>query len=239
MKSMQNISKKLIGGIILIIVLTVAGWFWYEKMDNVASRDNLKQVANGYDWKIYRNDEYGIEFKYPNNSVVIVQPGSSKTFGTVLVVSQGIYEDLQEKDLSFQNNPLATLLGIGEGVEIRWDRSPLIAGYFKSNGFEKAFKILLSDGESATYPNGTPDQSSEFKIRVTLSKVMNAGGDNEIYVYESQYKNTNTGTSSMRQGLIWGEQDSFYGELQFISKDAPDSRLKDSAIQIALSFEMF
>lgn len=233
--------KAVFGAVVLVIALAIGGWFWYGGIAGIINRNNTEQAIDNSSWKNYRSDEYGIEFKYPNDSVVVVQPSASKMFGTVFIIAQSTYDDLQKNSLIFQDNPLLGLIDSGEGVEIRWNRSLWIASHFQSNGFEKAFKILLNDGELATYTNGIPNQSSEFKTTVlALSKITNADVENEMYAYELQLKNTDTGTSSTRKGLIWKEQDFFYGELQFINKNISDSDLiKDTTIQIALSFEMF
>jgi hypothetical protein len=86
---MQNISKRLIVAIIvLIIVIVSGGWFWYiskapMQQQVVPVTDNQSQqggenqtqetsteiIARNLDvstWKTYRNEQIGIEFKYPN-----------------------------------------------------------------------------------------------------------------------------------------------------------------------------
>jgi hypothetical protein len=91
---MQNISKKLTGVVVLVIVLIAGGLFWYasikEKQAQVeqeqvqASQRNQQQIKNdvqttesvdatiatGIDmdvnhWQVYHNEQYGYEFKYP------------------------------------------------------------------------------------------------------------------------------------------------------------------------------
>jgi hypothetical protein len=248
--------KQFVYTLVVFILLALGAGFWVWKngknieqqqtqaqnqirQQNEQKTSQLQEVDTS-SWKTYRSNEYGIEFKYPNNFVVVAQPSASKMFGTVFIITQSTYDNLQKNSPIFRDNPLLGLIDSGEGIEIRWNRSSWIANYFQSNDFEKAFKILLHDGELATYPNGTPNQSSMFKtIVLALSKVTNANVTNEMYEYELQLKNIDTGSSSTRKGLIWEEQNSFYGELQFINQNAPDSDLKGSIIQTALSFKMF
>ncbi|MDD5083673.1 MAG: hypothetical protein PHT88_01880 [Candidatus Moranbacteria bacterium] len=85
---MQNISKRLILSIVFILAVVIGGWFWYASKAPVQQQimptvvENQEQrvtenqpqetdadiVVRNLDvskWKTYRNEEYGIEFKYP------------------------------------------------------------------------------------------------------------------------------------------------------------------------------
>lgn len=54
--------KKLVGIITLIIVALLGGIFLVH--ESIVSNDSK-------DWKVYRNDEFGFEFKYPKNGQVV------------------------------------------------------------------------------------------------------------------------------------------------------------------------
>lgn len=243
---MNSISKKSIAGILVIIALVAGSWLWYEaskkerqsQMEPQQAREYNNQPVEGNidisNWKTYRRDEYGIEFRYPSDSVVVVQPSASRMFGSVFILTQNMYDDLQKNSPVFQTNPVLGLIDKGNGIQITWNRSSLITGYFQSNGLEKSFKFLLNDGKSTRYPNGMPNQSSLFETTVVLSEITD-----EMYAYELQLKDVDMGTSSARRGLIWEELKSFYVSLEFMNTSAPSVDLKNNAIQTAQSFEMF
>lgn len=96
---MHSISKKLIGVVAFIIVLIASGWLWYaskvvrqqqiisvaEDQDRNVSENQSKDsssdiVARNLDvskWKTYKNEERGIEFKYPEEMFDIKIDGVS------------------------------------------------------------------------------------------------------------------------------------------------------------------
>ncbi len=92
---MQNISKKMMVGIIIVIIALIAGgWFWYASVQEKQAQIEQKQaevkqqveedvqVTEPVDatttvinmdmshWETYRNEKYGYEFKYPKNWVL-------------------------------------------------------------------------------------------------------------------------------------------------------------------------
>jgi hypothetical protein len=72
--------------VILGVVILVGGYFYFSKKPANAPAETLSQTETA-DWKIYRSDKYGFEFKYPadwsveeqkvyNNGVNILAPSS-------------------------------------------------------------------------------------------------------------------------------------------------------------------
>lgn len=74
-------NKKLIIGIITGVILLIGGYFVFSKklvLSVVNRQQNFSVTAtptissiDTSDWKTYRNDEYGFEFKYPVNQFIL------------------------------------------------------------------------------------------------------------------------------------------------------------------------
>lgn len=70
-------NKKLIISILVlaVIVLAVSFWFWAQKQKNtqkpveevIVNQEQKNTDIDTSDWKTYRNEELGIEFKYPDD----------------------------------------------------------------------------------------------------------------------------------------------------------------------------
>ena len=75
--SMQNVSKKLIGVVVLIIAIVVGGWFWYVSKNNsqkqvtsiVVEATNQQTLGeiNISSWDVYKNETMGFKVKTPSD----------------------------------------------------------------------------------------------------------------------------------------------------------------------------
>jgi hypothetical protein len=93
---MQNISKKFIVTIVVIIALSGVFLAWQA----YAHYERTK------DWKTYRNDEYGFEFKYPEDGILNESIPNSNEVDTqnsldLLNVSVSMAQALQNNDTFF------------------------------------------------------------------------------------------------------------------------------------------
>ena len=61
--------KKFLLGLVIVLVIVVAGFVVYRSQSYVDSSD----------WKIYKNDKYGFEFKYPNNWFILPDPENKES----------------------------------------------------------------------------------------------------------------------------------------------------------------
>lgn len=96
------------GTIVLIIAFTVGGYALTNFLKKSKIYGNQKNVLDNIvtsRLNVYKNEEFRIEFKYPSNFVVILQPGSQKNLGKLFIISQADYIRLQNKPI-FLENPL-------------------------------------------------------------------------------------------------------------------------------------
>jgi hypothetical protein len=84
MQSIKANQKTIVIVTIAIILALGAGfWVWKKQVNWITSQDQIKKeeiaktntdvtdTSDTFDWKTYRNDQYGIEFKYPENMLYV------------------------------------------------------------------------------------------------------------------------------------------------------------------------
>ena len=232
----------------ILAILLLGGWFLLreQKMAQesqntpiigenppTTNTGNIEPSANVdiSKWKTYRNEEFGFELKYQEGYTIILQPGSNKTLGTLFVVNNEEYRDLQ-KDDSFEKNPMIALSKNGsvKSFEVEWNANAWIVDAFKSQSSSEALqKIILGNSPYTTY------SGKEYKLSLpTFQRVANTNGK-QIYEYKFLGENVkNANDTYGHGGFAWEEKGVF---VQAQSITTLDTDLKKSAFQTALSFK--
>jgi hypothetical protein len=161
---MQNISKKLIGAIIVLIIAIVAsGWFWYvskmpkqkqivsvtditgnqsqQTSENQTQETSTEIIARNLDvstWKTYRNEQIGIEFKYPPSWGDIHETREQSCLD---------FSDAKRKQLLNEKDPcLHISLSVGDSVFLATE-TPLTTKYGFPRGGGWAYKKGLTNSQ--------------------------------------------------------------------------------------------
>lgn len=60
----KSVNKRIFLIIILIIIIAIGGWYFVYKKPAIAPGPQSNEFS---DWKIYRNQQFAVEIKYPDN----------------------------------------------------------------------------------------------------------------------------------------------------------------------------
>lgn len=81
----MNMNKKIIWGIIVVVIVAIVGVYLINKSSQVASpivqdTTDTKEVS---EWKTYKSNKYGFEFKYPKEFVVYSDASTTSSYEIV------------------------------------------------------------------------------------------------------------------------------------------------------------
>ena len=125
-----------------------------EELKNTLEGKNNENIADETkDWKTYRNEEYGFEFKYPiqhtlNINIQKYAPGNIRNLSSFAVEIEG--SDLFVYIYPADERDAATWV-INETRDNIFDTLPDWAKYFKSNVESIAFSQTKAGGKSSFY----------------------------------------------------------------------------------------
>ena len=161
----------------LIIVAGIVSWtaiLFYPKQTDKNLPVSVSEMEN---WKTYRNDMYGFEFKYPSDWVVEHEINSGDLDRVVLYLP---------RDLEYGTGVtfIATDSKLGGGIEL--DRLE------KEGKIQKKEKIVLNNIEYSVYYYNNNEYERPYEIIISFAK------DNKNYWFVS---NTNNNYQSGRQEL--------------------------------------
>mgnify|MGYP006323696465 FL=1 len=94
--------KKIVIGILFVVVFAIAGVFVWKKNDIKPNNTNSNQQTNFQvqDWKIYQNDNYGFEIKYPADWAIIENAGDNTDRSVISLVSPETQKIILDKKTS-------------------------------------------------------------------------------------------------------------------------------------------
>ncbi|MDQ5969220.1 MAG: hypothetical protein QG579_377 [Patescibacteria group bacterium] len=173
-----SLTKSKIIGIFILALIIIAGivsWtaiLFYPKQTNKNSPVSVNETDN---WKTYRNDTYGFEFKYPSDWVVEHEINSGDLDRVILYLP---------RDFGTGVTFVATDSKLGGGIEL--DRLE------KEGKMQKKEKIVLNNIEYSVYYYNNNEYEMPYEIIIYFVK------DNKSYWFVA---NTNNNYQSGRQEL--------------------------------------
>lgn len=214
--------KSWIPPLFLVAVATVTGFFLVQKtqqtekeIEAVSRFEPVRQeeqtsfgdsdLLDMSKWKTYWNEEYGFELKYPEDYVIIIQPGSNKEQGLLLFVREQDYMKYKNTTL-FEENPLLVVIqnnGL-DSFQMSWNSHEWVTQTFSSESEESFFREMLM---------GFDDTTTHFGdvYKTSLSKMQEQKIQGEkIYYFERKIEKVKNDTDSVASGFALKRGNAFF-----------------------------
>lgn len=147
---------------ILLILSGIFGvWYFSQPAPDLESEFSSLQKSDNSDWKTYRNEEYGFEFRYPKEYEVTL------TSTKVLEISESRYGDTEHPGIwiyTYQNNNLQPLDW--------WKKSKSYQAQDQISSIKNIFGI---EGIKINSSEGLQEQHLVFGYKDRIIDVLNIG----------------------------------------------------------------